>query len=940
MAMGRRLSGITLALATLTVVPFLTARPTVPPPAAPRRPVEPVRLDLDGRPLPDGAISHAGTLHFRHGGEIGPIAFAPDGRTVFTASAANHAAPIPKAARAWSVPDGRELRQFAADAEVYAVAVSQDGKFVATGESVNLIRLWDAATGKELRRMSVIFPQHAPGRDLAPQQVVCSLAFGPDGKSLVADYAAGTSVIVWDVEKGAELRRINPEGGSAVISVSRNGRRLAVASNDGTVTVWDVSDGRLVWTVAAEAAGPIRNGGPPVVALSPDGKLLVGASGEQKIRFCDVEAKKETCTAQIPTFASAAAFAPDKSSVAVVYYDNDHNELLGLFDPTTGKEILRLDRHGRGTQNVAYSPDGKLLATGGGPALRLWDVATGKEQLPAAGHPAPITTITVSSDGKRLATCSDQDRFVRLWDTATGQQVREFEGPRAGVDEVTLSPDGQLLAAAAEQAVFIWELQTGRLVHKLVDHASLGAYLRFSDDGKTLATGSLVNAVALWDCATGRMTHELSGPPNGLAAFFTFNDGRLLAYDKPQAEDESESFINLWDVTNNRLVRRFAGHPGGVNSVILSRDGRMLASRGPDKTIRVWEVATGGERCKFKEPGPTEHTMAWTGTQFLAFSPDNRTLVTAASDDPFARRWNLTTGKEMPPFRGHQAWVGAVEFSANGKVLVTGGQDTTAFVWDGKAATSPRRPDVRLADTQIAQCWDDLRDSDAEKAYRAVLALAAAGDQSTILIRGSLRPAAPADLIAMRGWVESLDDPQFAAREKATSALLRVADQAEDLLRSALERSRSAEAKQRIRRILDAAQDVEPLPDRLRELRSVEVLVHACGQVDMAQHIVFGGDLVAAARAALKAGAPVFCDSEMVAHGVTRARLPAENEVICTLNDPRTAGLSDQSLQPRGRPSIWLKEEVETGALNRMMRNQPPADSTGTIWTTWGSPPQ
>ncbi|HEX4411951.1 MAG TPA: precorrin-8X methylmutase [Xanthobacteraceae bacterium] len=92
-------------------------------------------------------------------------------------------------------------------------------------------------------------------------------------------------------------------------------------------------------------------------------------------------------------------------------------------------------------------------------------------------------------------------------------------------------------------------------------------------------------------------------------------------------------------------------------------------------------------------------------------------------------------------------------------------------------------------------------------------------------------------------------------------------------------------------------------------------MIHACGQVDIARHIVFGSNLVAAARSALTAGAPIFCDSEMVAHGVTRARLPAHNEVICTLNDPRTADLAKTNVTTRSAAALELWRERLAGAV-------------------------
>jgi hypothetical protein len=236
-------------------------------------------------------------------------------------------------------------------------------------------------------------------------------------------------------------------------------------------------------------------------------------------------------------------------------------------------------------------------------------------------------------------------------------------------------------------------------------------------------------------------------------------------------------------------------------------------------------VATGDERCRFTEPGATQITGQWTGTQFLAFSPDCRLLVTCASDDPFARRWDLTTGKELPPLTGHRAWIGAVEFSANGRVLVTGSQDTTALAWD-MASRERERTEIGHARGQpeLRRFWDDLADRDAAKAYHAILALIAAGDQGAAFVGDQLKPAPPIEATKIAGWIADLDDPQFAVRERSTAALLQVADQADAVLRRTLDGTQSAEVRHRIRRILDAAGDVNPSPDRLREIRAVEVL--------------------------------------------------------------------------------------------------------------------
>jgi hypothetical protein len=129
-----------------------------------------------------------------------------------------------------------------------------------------------------------------------------------------------------------------------------------------------------------------------------------------------------------------------------------------------------------------------------------------------------------------------------------------------------------------------------------------------------------------------------------------------------------------------------------------------------------------------------------------------------------------------------------------------------------------------LTDAQLVDRWDDLKDPDAGKAYQAILALGRGGDRVARGIGPRLQPTAALEPVLLRRYIEDLDDPQFSVREKAAAALLRVADQAEDDLRRVLERTRSPEVRQRIRGILDVSQDLQPSPDRLREVRAVEVL--------------------------------------------------------------------------------------------------------------------
>jgi WD40 repeat protein len=814
MGKGSRLVGITVVAAILVAVPMLVARPTVPPIAS-RTPREPRRTDLDGNLLPPGAIARAGTLRFRHGGEIGGIAFSPDGRTVYTVSTFAMSSPPAKGVKVWDAATGRERRHLGGDTAFCSVAVSPDGRLVAAGEEDRAIRIWDAATGNEVRRTAPFEDLRAGRGESNPVWIV---HFARNGDRVAA--LAGYELVVLDVQTGLEkARRSAGEGG--VFSTNCSAGRLATIVR-GTVRLIDLATGEEVTTVKLE------NDPDPTlaIALSPDCKTVVTSTQKQNIRAWSLGDGKLRWQTMLPGDLALLAYSPAGDRLAVASTGRADAGAVMLLDATTGKEVGQFENCSESVYSMQFSSDGKLLATGGrGQSLRLWDTSTGKESPIFAAHSGPVTTVAISGDGEILATCSDQDRTVRAWNTATGRQIGRFAGHDSGVEEVTISPDRKLLASAAGNTVCLWNVQSGRLVHKLNEHAALGSYLRFSEDGKKLVTGGRSNMLAIWDCATGKVVREFPAPPHGVAAFLTFRDGRLLVLESPNNDDDGEAPIAIWDAIANRMVRRFVGHASGTRpSIGLSRDDRMLASRSADKTIRVWEVASGGERCRFDEPGEQRFTGEWTGTQFLAFSPDSRTLVTGGSDDPLARRWDLTIGKELRPLAGHRSWIGAIEFSANGRVLATGSQDTTTILWDGTCCTAPLPPRVQLTDMDLAEKWDDLKDADAAKAFRAIHALGRGGDSAARWIGARLRPVADVQPSALARLIEDLDDSQFTARERAAAALMRVADQAEDTLRAELERTRSPEVRQRIRGILDVAQDVEPAPERLREIRAVEAL--------------------------------------------------------------------------------------------------------------------
>lgn len=770
------------------------------------------RLDQFGNPLPDGAMARIGTLRFRHGAPVTQITFSPDGKTIYSASSGE------KVAHAWSLQDGNERQRFDSDKPVYTVAVSSDGKVVATGEGGNEVGLWDADTGKLIKKL-IVDGDNGATRRREISFAVHGLAFGEGDKVLLAAHADSGIVAIWDVASKKLLNRISPEGGIAAFSTSKDGRRFSVGNNRGQVRVWEAASGKEVATL-----GEFHNDETPMtVAMSADGKVSVATvlAESSPIFFWDVATgqllRKIVAGRPVTTF----ALSPDGRFLAAAL--PAPNSRIEIFNAGSGASLRHIDIVASNVYTMAISPDSKMLAISTvGNSIRIFDLSTGGEVGGSSGHPGPITTISVSSDGSTVATCSTQDKLIRICEAATGREIRQLAGHEVGVDEVTFSPDGKLLASGAwDHAAIIWDWQAGKIKHKLADHPAVGPYLRFSDDSKVLATGSRATSVAIWDCEFGKLIREIPAPSGGLASLLTFNDGRLLALEQTEVDDDGASAFSIWDVTSNRVLRRFGGHRGQISGVILSPDGRNVASRALDKSIRVWEMASGLERRRFEEKGEDNN---WVGTQFLAFAPSGRMLVTCASRDHFARRFDLAGGQEMTSLTGHRGWVGAVEFSANGKTLATGSQDSTCLTWNGSEIGSPKPVAARRSDDEMKQLWAELQDADAAKAYLAMWSLVSTGDQAVEFLSKLLQPASPTDPAKIARWIADLDHQQFAVRERATMALMQVVDQAENSMKAELEKTNSAEVRQRIRRVLDSAGDVDPSQARLREIRAVEVL--------------------------------------------------------------------------------------------------------------------
>ena len=333
-----------------------------------------------------------------------------------------------------------------------------------------------------------------------------------------------------------------------------------------------------------------------------------------------------------------------------------------LIDVRTGQEVSLLTGHGA-VFSVAFSPDGKLLASGNRDgSLQLWDVATREHQATFTGHPDPITSVAFSPDGKTLGS---SDGTLQLWDVATGES---------------------------------WDVDTKGKVGKV---GRFPTSVVFGPDGKTLITTSSYGGLfKLWTESIGARKATL---------FWELQDARSVAFSpdgKTLASGSQDGKVQLWDVTTGKHKATFTGHFTGITSVAFSPDGKTLASGSDDFTVRLWDVTTGKHKATL---GPQSSSVT-----HVAFSPDGKTLA-SASRDGTVRLLEADTGKHKATLTGHPFGPELIAaFSPDGETLTTIGSDGTVRLWD----TNPQKLKALIAEGPsdgTVRLWDADPDTNPQK---------------------------------------------------------------------------------------------------------------------------------------------------------------------------------------------------------------------------------
>ena len=604
----------------------------------------------------------------------------------------------------WSLPDGAKARL--GKGSIKQITYSPNGMHLAAAGSAG-IWIYDVTISQAVALLT---------ENTGP---VSSVAFSPDGSTIVSGYDSG-GILVWDVKTGKRKQTLLTEQEwVSSIAFSPDGKIIASggACVEGMcqgITLLDTQTGERL-----KSFGGLHT--TLSVCFSPDGKTLASSGDEwnSNIRLWDVQTgellktlKKRTAFEDFEgRDVNSVVFSPDGNMIA----SGSGNGTIRLWNAHTGEFIKYLVGHTKSVNSVVFSPNGNTLMSTGAEGVCLWDVNTGEfiedVQVPAvsaAFSPDEKTCAIGSETGISIRNAHTLQFLERLTENR-GSEDNNFRGKDIGsIQSVAFSPDGNTIVSCGGNNIHLWDSHTNQLLKTLIGHTESVNSVVFSPDGETIASASNDRTIRLWNANTCKLLKTLMGHTDAVRRVVFSPDGETIA------SAGNDRTIRLWNANTGELIKTLTGHIENVNTVAFSPDGNTIASGsgtflgGDDsggvsvgEEIRLWNTHT-GELIKTL----IGHTSV---VNSVVFSPDGNTIASGsghwrgyegvASAGEEVSLWNAHTGELLKTLTGHKDVVSNVAFSPDGNLIVSGDW----YYWDGHLSSWTWSGEIRVWDAHTGE---------------------------------------------------------------------------------------------------------------------------------------------------------------------------------------------------------------------------------------------
>ncbi|MFT5284570.1 MAG: WD40 repeat protein [Planctomycetota bacterium] len=601
-------------------------------------------LDAYGDVLDGELRARLGSTRLMHKNKITGLAVTSSGELVASGA-------LDGEVRVWSTADGLELfAKSVGNGGVRSVSISADGVRVAAGSTGNFAIVWNVLTGEELIRVD--------GGDIA--------AISPDGKTLaVAGKDDQFQLVSLDVE---ESRKIEGSGylpttlvfspdGALVVKTVLNKERASADNEDPVLAVLEVysfADAKLLWSVPYYEP---RLQQPTFTAEGAE--LLVVDHAGNLIRYNVLTGEDlgdgpeiEDCMFAVAGGGRTVALTP---AGLVETWSDDPQERKQF---TTGSVIA---------SSAALSKDGTTLVLGLGHEVTIWDPSSQKRSISIQRHVTPVATIDYSPDGSLLATGSFAGE-VRLWDASSGRSVEKLSEPTGRVFGVKVSPDGSRIGAVDWNGdVRIWDSETKKLVASFGEQSGSATGFDFSPDSKRVACASTDGVLRILDIATGQELIRGDGLDCISTILVEYSpDGKQLAVGTRD--------LLLIDAESGKQIRRWQKLGSPLTSIAWNPNGTYLAAGFAAKVIRLYDTTS--------KDDPRELIGHLGRITALAFTPSGDQLLSGSYGEHVVRVWNVDSGISAGQLQGYTEQILALAVSPDGKSVAVGGIDPNSVVLD------------------------------------------------------------------------------------------------------------------------------------------------------------------------------------------------------------------------------------------------------------------